>query len=84
VWYGNDDNAPMRRTETGGRSAAPAFAYFYKHWLKIHPEIKRKFDKPKNIFTSSINGKVEYFTNISNIPKIDNKKNKDIEKTIQF
>ena len=69
VWYGNDDNAPMRRTETGGRSAAPAFSYFYKNWLKIHPEIKRKFDKPKDVFTSSINGKIEYFTNTSNVPK---------------
>ncbi|RLA83099.1 MAG: penicillin-binding protein [Epsilonproteobacteria bacterium] len=71
VWYGNDDNAPMRRTETGGRTAAPTFSYFYKRWLKIHPEMKRSFDKPKDVFSSTVNGKEEFFTKISNIPKIE-------------
>ncbi len=84
VWYGNDDNKPMRRTETGGRSAAPAFTYFYKEWLKIHPEIKRKFDKPEDVFTSWINDKLEYFTQTSNIPKIENKTKENIKKEIQF
>ena len=68
VWYGNDDNKPMRRTETGGRSAAPAFAYFYRHWLKLHPEIQRKFIKPKDVFEQKYNGEMEVFTKISNIP----------------
>ncbi len=68
VWYGNDDNKPMRRTETGGRTAAPAFAYFYKEWLKKHPEIKRTFTKPSSIIEQNFNGKKEIFTNISNIP----------------
>lgn len=71
VWYGNDDNKPMRRSETGGRSAAPAFAYFYKQWLKIHPEIQRKFVQPEEVFTSNFDGKVEYFTEKSNIPKVN-------------
>ena len=84
VWYGNDDNAPMRRTETGGRSAAPAFAFFYKEWLKLHPEIPRDFTMPKDVFTSNINGKIEYFTNTSNIPIIENKTDKEIENKIQF
>ena len=84
VWYGNDDNAPMRRSETGGRSAAPAFSFFYKKWLEIHPEIKRKFDIPKDVFTSSVNNKTEYFTNTSNIPKIETKEKITIEDTIQF
>lgn len=79
VWYGNDDNKPMRRTETGGRSAAPAFKYFYEEWLKLHPEIQRKFNKPKNVFESYYNDKKEIFTQTSNIPleknniKIQNK-----------
>ncbi len=68
VWYGNDDNKPMRRTETGGRSAGPAFKYFYDRWLKLHPEIPRKFQKPKNVFEQYFNGKKEYFTEISNVP----------------
>ncbi len=84
VWYGNDDNAPMRRTETGGRSAAPAFAFFYKEWLKLHPEIPRKFIMPKDVFTSNVNGQIEYFTNTSNIPIIENKTNEELESAIQF
>ena len=93
VWYGNDDNKPMRRSETGGRSAAPAFSYFYKEWLKLHPEIKRKFDVPESVFTSTVNGKVEYFTNISNTPTNKNitptnsfqkKLKENVENSIQF
>lgn len=69
VWYGNDDNAPMGKRETGGRTAAPAFAYFYRHWLKLHPEIQRTFVQPDNVFTQMYNGKEEVFTQKSNVPK---------------
>ena len=69
VWYGNDDNKPMYRRETGGRTAAPAFKYFYKEWLKLHPEIARVFIKPKKVFEQKFNGKNEVFTQTSNIPK---------------
>jgi penicillin-binding protein 1A len=44
VWFGNDDNKPMRVSETGGRGAAPVVKHFYKNWLEIHPETKRYFD----------------------------------------
>jgi len=69
VWYGNDDNKPMGKRETGGRTAGPAFAYFYKNWMKLHPEIDRKFQKPKDVFVQKIDGKDEVFTNISDVPK---------------
>jgi len=68
VWYGNDDNKPMGKRETGGRSAAPAFAYFYRKWMKIHPEIARKFVQPKEVFRQKFNGKDEVFTKTSDIP----------------
>ena len=85
IWYGNDDNKPMRRTETGGRSAAPAFSYFYRHWLELHPEIQRKFNKPKGVFEQFFNGKKELFTQISNIPSKQNSmeiKTKDSQKVL--
>ncbi|HKM18714.1 MAG TPA: PBP1A family penicillin-binding protein, partial [Aliarcobacter sp.] len=41
VWFGNDNNTPMRRAETGSTIAAPAFSYFFKKYLEIHPEIPR-------------------------------------------
>ena len=71
VWYGNDDNKPMGRRETGGRTAGPVFSYFYKNWMRLHPEIKRKFDMPKEVNKILFNGKLDYFTATSPMPKID-------------
>ncbi|WP_419767428.1 penicillin-binding protein 1A [Arcobacter sp.] len=68
VWFGNDDNKPMRRSETGGRAAGPAFAYFYKNYLKLHPEIKRNFSQPDNVKTTTLNGQKEYYTETSKLP----------------
>ena len=70
VWYGNDDNKPMQRSETGGRSAGPAFSYFYKHYLKKHPELQRKFKEPLGMIKSKINGKTEYFTETSKLSDV--------------
>jgi len=72
VWYGNDDNKPMYKRETGGRAAAPAFKHFFSKWVEIHPEIPRKFVKPEKVFEQSYNGKTEIFTKTSNVPKDDN------------
>ncbi len=68
VWFGNDNNKPMRKSETGGRSSGPAFAYFYKNYLKIHPELKREFTKPKEVRETTINGKKEFYTETSKLP----------------
>ncbi len=86
VWYGKDDNTSMRKSEGGGSTAAPAFSYFYKKYLEIHPEIDRKFIIPSNIKTSKINGKKEYYTDISPLPEIEihiESENPD-EETIEF
>ena len=71
IWFGNDNNKPMRRTETGGRIAAPAFSYFYKNYLDLHPEIVRNFAKPANVYSSRINNKIEYYTETSPLPEIE-------------
>ena len=71
VWFGNDDNTPMRRAEMGGTIAAPAFSYFYKKYLEIHPEIPRKFTKPENVYIGEISGKSEFYTDKSPLPDID-------------
>jgi penicillin-binding protein 1A len=84
VWFGNDDNKPMRRTETGGRTAGPVFSYFYKNYLKIHPEIKRKFDKPQGVDSIIYNGKEEYFTATSPVPKLERKENLIKDQVIEF
>ena len=69
VWYGNDDNSPMQRYETGGRVAGPAFANFVKGYIDIYPQTKRKFIPPDGVIERKINGKREYFTATSPLPR---------------
>ncbi|WP_434580377.1 PBP1A family penicillin-binding protein [Sulfurimonas sp. NW15] len=71
VWFGNDDNTPMYHKETGGRVSGPAFAYYFRNLLKLYPQIKRKFDVPEGIIEVKINGKKEYFSDISKPPRSD-------------
>lgn len=81
VWFGYDDNTPMKRGETGGRVAAPAFAKFYEGLLKIKPQIKRRFDVPEGVVKSVFNGKTEYFTDTSRAP-VEVETNHDKDKLI--
>ena len=84
IWFGNDNNKAMGKRETGGRTAGPAFAYFYKNYLKIHPEIQRRFIKPDNVRESIINGKKEYFTDISKLPEMTISNQSQSEEQIEF
>jgi penicillin-binding protein 1A len=70
IWFGKDNNTPMRKTETGGKIAAPVFSYFFKEYLKIHPEIPRNFNIPANVYTSNVNGGKEFYTDTSPLPEI--------------
>ncbi len=69
VWFGNDDNTPMYRRETGGRIAGPAFSKYYENVLRLYPQIPRKFEAPEGIIEVDINGKKEYFSDISKPPR---------------
>jgi len=71
TWYGNDDNSPMQRYETGGRVAGPAFAHFVKEYIKLYPQTKRKFTPPEGVTMRKIKGSREYFTKTSPLPKIN-------------
>jgi len=55
VWFGHDNNTPMRRSETGGRAAAPVFRYYYEDLLRIYPNTKRYFDLPAGVYVGSGN-----------------------------
>ena len=68
VWFGNDDNTPMYKGETGGRVSGPAFSYYYTQLIKLYPQVQRKFEKPKGVLEVKIDGKTEYFTDISKPP----------------
>ena len=69
VWFGNDDNTPMHKRETGGKISGPAFSMFYKNVLRLYPQIQRKFEKPEGIIEVDMNGHKEYFSDISKPPR---------------
>ncbi|MEO1953188.1 MAG: PBP1A family penicillin-binding protein [Campylobacterales bacterium] len=71
VWFGNDDNTPMYKGETGGRIAGPAFSKYYTNVLKLYPQIQREFQQPKGIIEVDVDGKKEYFSHISKPPRIE-------------
>jgi penicillin-binding protein 1A len=71
VWFGNDDNTPMYYKETGGRVSGPAFRKYFENVLRLYPQIKRKFDQPEGIVEVQIEGKKEYFSEISKPPRVE-------------
>ena len=71
VWFGNDNNTPMHKKETGGRVAGPAFNMFYKNILELYPQIQREFERPDGIIEVDIAGKKEYFSDISKPPRVE-------------
>lgn len=72
VWFGNDDNKPMKRTETGSKAAAPVFREFVKAYLEYNPKTQRKFEIPKGVHTGIYDGKEAFFTESSPLPKKSN------------
>jgi penicillin-binding protein 1A len=72
VWFGHDNNTPMRRSETGGRAAAPVFRYYYEDMLRIYPNTKRYFDVPAGVYVGSRSDSntTESFTDTSTPPDI--------------
>ena len=79
VWFGNDDNSPMHRWETGGKISGPAFKYFYDHLIKLYPQIPRKFEAPEGIIEVKIGKRKEYFSPISKPPMVENEVNPEEE-----
>ncbi len=69
VWYGRDDNTPIKRKVTGGKAAAPTFKYFLEKYIEKNPHTKREFIIPAGVYSTIINGRREFFTDISKIPK---------------
>jgi len=59
----------MHKKETGGRIAGPAFSHYFKNVLRLYPQIKREFDVPDGIVEVKVNGKKEYFSDISKPPR---------------
>ena len=71
VWFGNDDNTPMYKRETGGRISGPAFANYYRNVIKLYPQIQREFEMPEGVIEVNVGGKKEYFSDISKPPRVE-------------
>ncbi|QKF63384.1 transglycosylase domain-containing protein [Campylobacter mucosalis] len=69
IWYGNDDNTPMKKLEGGGRTAAPVFKKFMESYMKQYPNLRRNFIQPEGVYKAKFNGIDEFYTNESPLPK---------------
>lgn len=54
VWFGHDNNTPMRHSETGGRAAGQVFRYYMEDLFRIYPTTKRYFDRPNGVYTGNV------------------------------
>ncbi len=73
VWFGNDNNTPMRHSETGGRAAGQVFRYFNEDLMRIYPNTKRYFDRPAGVYreTKKVDSNAtEEFTDTSVAPDV--------------
>ncbi len=71
VWFGQDDNRPLKKREAGGRAAAPVVGSFFKAVYARHPELSKSFFKPHGVYEMVVDGKRELFTDISKPKKED-------------
>ena len=71
VWFGQDDNRPLKKREAGGRAAAPVVGAFLKEVYSRHPELSKHFPKPQGVYEMVVDGKKEIFTDISKPKKED-------------
>jgi penicillin-binding protein 1A len=68
VWFGRDDNTPIGRGMAGGKTSAPVFKHFYTDFLKIHPERRRRFVRPRGVRYFYYEDKKELYTKMSPPP----------------
>ncbi len=84
VWFGKDGNGKMAK-ETGGKAAGPAFAEFYREYMKLHPETKREFDIPAGVREVKLTAKKsEYFTDISAPPNDAKSSAEELDQELLF
>lgn len=75
IWFGNDNNKPMKATEGGARTAAPVFREFLTQYLEKFPDTTRKFSIPNEVRKGLYKGKSEFYTSKSPFPKMETKFN---------
>jgi penicillin-binding protein 1A len=84
VWFGNDDNTPISKKASGGSYASPVLKDFYSGLLKLKPQMKRRFWRPKGVDKIKFEGKWEVFTDISRPPAVNSEKSVITETPLLF
>lgn len=69
VWFGNDDNKPMKKTEGGARTSAPVFREFLTKYVRKFPQTRRYFRIPEGVSKGNYNGSSEFYTPKSPFPQ---------------
>lgn len=69
IWFGNDNNKPMKATEGGARTSAPVFREFLTQYVKAFPKTKRVFAVPEKVYKGNYDGKTEFYTPKSPFPQ---------------
>ena len=75
VWFGNDDNTPMAKSETGGGAGAGPFASFMQDFIKEYPQTLRQFQIPPKVERTKIGDEDVYYTPTSPLPSVSNHQN---------
>ena len=65
VWFGQDDNTPLKKGEAGGRASAPVVGSIIKRIYKLNPQFRRKFEIPEGVKSLRWHGETIYYTDIS-------------------
>lgn len=68
VWYGNDNNTPMKKVEGGARTSAPVFQKFIEDYKELNPDMQTKFIKPDGVKSMMYQGKESFYTDKSPLP----------------
>lgn len=69
VWFGNDNNKPMKATEGGARTSAPVFREFITQYVRAFPNTRRYFKVPSGVSKGNYNGESEFYTPTSPFPQ---------------
>jgi penicillin-binding protein 1A len=75
VWFGNDNNTPMGRSETGGGAGAGPFASFMKAFIQEYPQTTRQFQMPPNVERTRIGNEDVFYTPTSPLPNLSGEQN---------
>ena len=84
TWFGNDENTPMRKSETGASVGATAFKHFINAYLQRFPQTKREFDIPQDVQSRIIHGEKLFFTDKSPLPNEKSNSMSDIDNELLF